>query len=652
MTLNMAELMNDQFVKRPIMEINPEALAPEELRLIDRLARTLDLVSDEISGIPLTAEKNKEGRLSVSLQGRGIHISYPTPAGFARGLSHLRNVWQTGQSVEEKRQLDDCALLLDVSRNAVLSVSSVKLMLNYMAVMGYNCLMLYTEDTYQLPGYPYFGYQRGAYSAGELREIDAYAASLGIEVIPCMQTLAHLATTLRWPYADQWRDNDDILLAGDEETYKFIEEMFRVLRSCLRSKRIHVGMDEAHGIGRGRYMDLHGYRPPYEIMREHLDRVIKLAEEAGFKPMIWSDMFFRFASPERKYVDPEAPLTEAVKASVPQDIGLVYWDYYHQDEETYDMMLGRHQELSGRDIWFAGGLWTWNGIKVNHGRTFLTSKPALEACRRHRIRHVIATIWGDNGAETNVFEALPGMQYFAEFAWREEIPERAEVLRRLAQTSGINSMAFYAMRYFDEVPGVPEDNPDSFNPGKYILWSDPLTGLFDAHILPVADELIRHYGDLAEYFDYCAEDSGDHHRLFYLQSAQLADVLQRKVRLIAYLRQAYLDEDAETLQQLAIGDIPDLIAAVTDLQAFTLSIWYLYNKPEGSEVIDMRFGAQLARLKTCQDRVDGYLSGVYEQLLELENERLPFDGRSEQEVARQPHTQINVWQLIASANPL
>ncbi len=652
MALNIAELMNDQFVRRPIMEINIEALSDEEVRIIEQLSQTLELADNEISGIPLRAEKNDEGLLEVSLEGSGIFISYPTAVGFARGLSHLRTVWQTGLSVQEKRQTEDCGLMIDVSRNAVLTVSSVKLMLNYMAAMGLNCLMLYTEDTYRLPRYPYFGYQRGAYTAGELREIDAYAASLGIEVIPCIQTLAHLATTLRWPYAKAYSDTADILLAGDENTYRLIEEMFKTLRRNLRSERIHIGMDEAHALGRGRYLDKYGSKAPYEIMQAHLERVKALAEKAGYRPMIWSDMYFRFASPEHKYVDENAPLTPEIKASIPDGVDLVYWDYYHHEREPYDMMLSRHQEISGSETWFAGGVWTWNGLKVNQGKAFATSKPAFEACRAHNIRHVVATAWGDNGAETNVFEALPGIQYFGEFAWREEIPEREEVLRRLAQTTGLNAMALYATRYFDEVPLVEEDNPKSLNPGKYILWSDPLSGLFDAHILPVSELLLDHYGDLAEYYDYCAEKSDDHHRLFYLQSAQLADVLQRKVRLIATLRKAYLADDIDSLRQITISELPDLIAALTDLQAFTLSIWYLYNKPEGSEVIDIRFGAQLARLKTCQDRVDGYLSGVYDQLPELENDRLSFDGRSESELLVQPHTQCNSWQLIASANPL
>lgn len=50
--------------------------------------------------------------------------------------------------------------------------------------MGYNTLMLYTEDTYEVDGQPYFGYMRGRYSKAELRELDDYAAEKGMELIP------------------------------------------------------------------------------------------------------------------------------------------------------------------------------------------------------------------------------------------------------------------------------------------------------------------------------------------------------------------------------------------------------------------------------------------------------------------------------------
>ena len=83
-------------------------------------------------------------------------------------------------------------VMMDCSRNGVMTVKQLKRFIDVIAKMGYNCLELYTEDTYEVDGEPYFGYMRGRYTKAEMKELDAYGESLGIEVIPCMQTLAHI----------------------------------------------------------------------------------------------------------------------------------------------------------------------------------------------------------------------------------------------------------------------------------------------------------------------------------------------------------------------------------------------------------------------------------------------------------------------------
>lgn len=64
--------------------------------------------------------------------------------------------------------------------------------------MGHNAMMLYTEDTYEVPGYPCFGQYRSRYTREELTALDDYADMLGIELITCIQTVSHLERVLRW----------------------------------------------------------------------------------------------------------------------------------------------------------------------------------------------------------------------------------------------------------------------------------------------------------------------------------------------------------------------------------------------------------------------------------------------------------------------
>ena len=55
-------------------------------------------------------------------------------------------------------------IMLDMSRNAVMHVPALKKFIVTLSDMGYNTLLLYTEDTYEIPGEPYFGHFLGRYS--------------------------------------------------------------------------------------------------------------------------------------------------------------------------------------------------------------------------------------------------------------------------------------------------------------------------------------------------------------------------------------------------------------------------------------------------------------------------------------------------------
>ncbi|CEQ43103.1 SPOSA6832_04994, partial [Sporobolomyces salmonicolor] len=95
----------------------------------------------------------------------------------------------SGKVGDQLKRSEQClfetvGVMIDCSRNGVLRVDSVKCLLRNMAMMGSNMLQLYCEDTYQIPGEPFFGYFRGPYTEAELREIDDYAFALSVSSFP------------------------------------------------------------------------------------------------------------------------------------------------------------------------------------------------------------------------------------------------------------------------------------------------------------------------------------------------------------------------------------------------------------------------------------------------------------------------------------
>ena len=70
----------------------------------------------------------------------------------------------------EKRDLKFQRLgyMIDCSRGAVPKIQTIQKFVDYLSAFGYTFLELYTEDTYEIEGEPYFGYMRGRYTKEEI----------------------------------------------------------------------------------------------------------------------------------------------------------------------------------------------------------------------------------------------------------------------------------------------------------------------------------------------------------------------------------------------------------------------------------------------------------------------------------------------------
>src|SRR5699024_948385 len=114
--------------------------------------------------------------------------------------------------------------------------------------------------------------------------------------------------------------------------YEFLEKIITAATKPFKSNRIHIGMDEAHQLGLGKYLDKNGYEERFTIMNQHLEEVVAIPKKLNLNPMIWSDMYLRLGSERGSYYDLDANIPEDVIQSIP-DTQLVYWDYYHTDED-------------------------------------------------------------------------------------------------------------------------------------------------------------------------------------------------------------------------------------------------------------------------------------------------------------------------------
>ena len=578
--------------------------------------------------VPVEAVRSPAG-LEVRYDGRKAVVRYRHKAEFFRGISLLRECASAGApaAVSETPKFRMAGVMLDCSRNAVPTVDAIKRWLRKMAAMGLNTLFLYMEDMYEVKGEPYFGYMRGRYTFSELKECDDYAHALGIEVVPCIQTLAHLSSFLKWDSASGLRDTEDVLLVDHPETYRFLENVIAAAAAPFRSRKVHIGMDEAHGLGLGRYLTMSGYKPKHELMRSHLHRVLEITAKLGLEPMMWGDMYFRMAIPGGGYYDPDVVLADDVKRSVVPGVNLTYWDYYHNDEEFYLNYIGKYKELGGVPS-FCGGVCTWGSMFPNYPKTLLAGKAALSACRRAGVEDVYVSLWNDSG-ETLYFASLMGLALYAEMNYAEQF--REETFRRRVKTlTGVDYEDFMALGSLDDIAGRGGHGVmlEPSNPQRYLLWQDLLLGLFDRHVEGL--DTRGHFRGFAEKLDSCAAKYGhlaDMSPVFET-AAKLARVLEMKADAGVRLKAAYDARDRRQLREMAERELPELRSRVLALREAHRRAWFGCYKAFGWEVLDIRYGGLIMRIDTAVRRLNDYLEGRCASLEELEAERLTYDGFS------------------------
>lgn len=560
--------------------------------------------------LPYNVEAMQGEGLTVTLEGGCAKIIAQDENALARGFFLLSRCVKEGKetlNVCQKRHFSSCGAMVDCSRNAVLTVDAVKRYIDQLACLGMNMLMLYTEDTYEVPEYPYMGYLRGRYSQKDLQELDAYAASLGVELIPCIQTLGHMRQFLQWEENAHLRDQKDVLLIDEQKTYDLIEAQIRSMRACVKTGRIHIGMDEAHGVGLGEYLLKHGATDRHALLCRHLKRVVAICEKHGFRPIMWSDMFFRLGSKTNEYYDLEAEVPQHVIDSIPA-VDLCYWDYYHEDEAFYDAMLSAHERMGERTV-FAGGVWTWSGFLPQVKKTEATMAPALAACAKHKVDTVFATLWGDDGAETNVFLASSMLPIFSESCWQGHDCPKEEMILAGECLTGMARKVLTALGEF--YPSAQD-----VRTGKSLIWCDPLYPILDLMGDGFAQAIERSETALRTLED-CQDE------LVGAYACLLFEIAKEKARIMRDLRAKYLADDRVWLAALVQTDLPALTNQYARLMGMHRRLWERDYKRNGWEVVCLRYGGMMARLADMTDELARYLAGELKTIVELDE--LPLD---------------------------
>ena len=522
-------------------------------------------------------------------------------------LSHLD---AKDYDIKRTRKLNQLGYMIDCARNAVPKIETLKRQVVNLALMGYTYIGLYLEDLFEIPDEPSFGSMRGRYSTAEISDLIHFAKQFDIEVIPYIQTLAHLNAIFKHKAYQSILDIHDILLVDEPKTYELIEKMLVTVKHMFNTHRINIGMDEAWQLGLGKYLHKHGYQDRMKIMLKHLDQVLAICKKHDIKPAMWADMFFHLKG--GAYFDKGVTSFSDIKDLVPEDVELIYWDYYHLTQKDFDDKFESLKTLT-HHYGFAGGAWKWVGFAPFNEFSMMSSKPAIKACKKAGVDHFVVTSWGDNGAEASMFSVLPSLLYIAKAFYEDDLADDEAFIY------GLTGYSYQRWMDLDKLNQIyPSEKIKTVNPSKYLLFEDILLGDSNIKLHPSYKASYQKIKEILE--PNLTIDSP--YTYIFGTLYDLALVLSVKSTLSIKLYELYYKKDKEGLLEFVKNDMADVIDHLRQLFKDFKQQWYIENKPFGFEVQSYRFGGLINRLEDIKETIISYTKGQIETIEELDERRL------------------------------
>ena len=563
--------------------------------------------------------------LKVELANGQATITYGRRVSFFRGLMLLcMNLAEGKESLllEEAVFMDSNGMQLDISRNSVLNEESLKYFIRQHALLGLSAVTFYMEDMFEIPDEPYFGYMRGRFTEEDLKRMDAYAAELGVEIVAELELLGHMAKFLRH-YSNGYLRGGSVneLLVGEQTTYDFIEKIVSTISRCLRSRIVHIGLDETRTVNQGRYKQLHGEVPIEKVFFEHAHRVCKMVNDYGMTPILSGDMPFEFSwknQPPKNanYLNDQVDaLDPAVIAAMPENTAVTMWNYTEENEETLVKLFRMTGQLTDKVV-YMGSARMWQSLVCKFEPTVRTVVAGMRAARRENVKISVFCTWEDSG-DCPHFLALPmaivaaDMDYVGSYS-------REEMQRKVKFLYGVDFDDFNKMGYADHV----HQNEDQELATKFLLYNDPLIGLLDYHVRDL--DLRKFYGDMVR--DYRDRGNARHPgmKLSFDQFKMILSILELKADYGVRLKRAYDRHDREAL--VALCDDARLIKARLErLMVIDRELFTFYYKGLGFETFELRRATLCARFDTLVYKLEAYLDGRLASIEELEQERLPYN---------------------------
>jgi hexosaminidase len=367
-----------------------------------------------------TAALQPEGyRLSVAPE--GIAIQAGDPAGLFYAVMTLRQLLRQGEPagrlpcvrIEDWPELPVRGAMLDISRDRVPTMETLKGLIELWAGLKYNQLQLYTEHTFAYLSHPAVWREASPLTAEEVRELDRYCADRAIELVPNQNSFGHMERWLRHPpydrlaetpggFTDPWgvfRKHPSTLNPLDPQAVELLAGLYDELLPNFRSRLLNVGGDEPWELGQGRSAEACRERGTGRVYLEFLLKIHEQVRRRGRAMQFYGDIIVKY---------PE------LIGELPKDSIALEWGY--EADHPFEREVRAFAE-AGLPFYVCSGTSAWNSLGGRWGNARGNILSAALQARKAGAAGCLLTEWGDNGHWQQHPIPLPAYVYAAAVGW-------------------------------------------------------------------------------------------------------------------------------------------------------------------------------------------------------------------------------------------
>ena len=507
------------------------------------------------------------------------------------------------------KKFETLSALIECSSGITPKTETLKNYIKILSSLGYDRVYIGMADAYKIKEEPYFGYKRGGYTVEQLKDIDAYAKSVGIELIAQIQTLSHLHFLSKFPEYQGIFDTDNVVMVGEDRVYELIENMIKTVSEGISSRIIHLGLDEAFGLGTGEYLKKYGKSDKKVLIKKHLERVFAILNKYGYNvPEIWGDMITEKV---------ETTVTAGdMKSFLPENTRIFVWNYEEKEEKVLTEMYYEAKKYCNH-IGFAGAVWKYIGFGPNNKFSISRLIPQMRAMEKCGADEFMVTLWADRGAPCSNYAALPSL--FAVSQFNEGVYDGADEKTldkdRFYHVTGVSYDDMYSLDYIDNP--LKTDSEFRSNSSFWMFYTDILLGNFDTF---APDGVCKRYAALAEKYEKLT--NGTFSEVFGM-SASLMRVLEVKAELPRRVRSAYLLKNKKKAAE-AVAELAELKKRTAEFIKVFEEYYTHDNQSFGIEVHQLYMNGQIARIGYAIERLGAFIEKD-EKIEELEGGILPLN---------------------------